>query len=163
MPFSYFNRLSPRAQKIYLASDAEKHIELPHADSLRPIAGVIRQALEQDDHRALQVAAQALALGVTRALKVPDVLVEVLAVRPSRRGSELHGLYTLAPGKPPRIRVWMRTARLSRVVAFKTFLRTLLHEVLHHLDYTHFRFRESFHTQGFYARESSLVKQLIDL
>jgi hypothetical protein len=42
------------------------------------------------------------------------------------------------------------------VVAFRTFLRTLLHEVCHHLDYTYLRLPDSFHTQGFFQRESSL-------
>jgi hypothetical protein len=87
--------------------------------------------------------------------------VVVLAERPRRKGSELHGLYTVAPGARPQIKVWMRTAALGRVVAFKTFLRTLLHEVLHHLDYCHYKFRDSFHTAGFYSRESSLVRQLL--
>src|SRR5690348_14053597 len=41
----------------------------------------------------------------------------------------------------------LRTARLGRVVAFKTFLRTLLHEICHHLDFAKWRMRESFHTQ----------------
>jgi hypothetical protein len=33
--------------------------------------------------------------------------------------------------------------------------------VLHHLDYAHYKFRDSFHTAGFYSRESSLVRQLL--
>jgi uncharacterized damage-inducible protein DinB len=55
----------------------------------------------------------------------------------------------------------MRTARHKRVVAFRTFLRTLLHEVGHHVDYTLLRLGDSFHTQGFYARESHLFHQLV--
>jgi hypothetical protein len=55
----------------------------------------------------------------------------------------------------------MRTARQQRVVAFRTFLRTLLHEVGHHVDYTLLRLGDSFHTQGFYARESHLFHQLV--
>lgn len=162
LPFAYFSRLSPRAQKTYLASDGIREVLLPPAaESLRGVVDVLRQALEVDDHGAVQAASEALVLGLTRSLGVPSVVVQVLAVRPARGGSELHGLYTSEPGRPPRIRVWMRTARLSKVVAFKTFLRTLLHEFLHHLDFAHFRFRDSFHTQGFYARESSLVRQLL--
>ena len=53
------------------------------------------------------------------------------------------------------------TAALGKVVAFKTFLRTVLHEVLHHHDYAHYKFRDSFHTAGFYSRESSLVRKLL--
>lgn len=55
----------------------------------------------------------------------------------------------------------MRTARQRRVVAFRTYLRTLLHELCHHLDYQHLRLADSFHTQGFYQRESSLFHQLV--
>lgn len=61
-----------------------------------------------------------------------------------------------------RISLWMRTARHKRVVAFRTFLRTLLHEYCHHLDYEHFQLAQSFHTEGFFKRESSLFKQLVN-
>jgi hypothetical protein len=54
----------------------------------------------------------------------------------------------------------MYTAKLAKVVAPRTFLRTLLHELCHHLDYTHLRLRDSLHTQGFYQRESSLFHAL---
>jgi hypothetical protein len=54
----------------------------------------------------------------------------------------------------------MRTAKQRRVVAFKSFLRTLLHELCHHLDYELYRLPDSFHTEGFYKRESSLFHQL---
>jgi DinB superfamily len=47
------------------------------------------------------------------------------------------------------------------VVAFRTYLRTLLHEVGHHLDYALLRLRDSYHTEGFYKRESSLFHQLV--
>ena len=55
----------------------------------------------------------------------------------------------------------MRTAHRRQVVAFRTFLRTLLHEVCHHLDYDLLRLPDSFHTEGFYKRESSLLKQIL--
>jgi hypothetical protein len=47
------------------------------------------------------------------------------------------------------------------VVAFRSFLRTLLHELCHHLDYELFKMEETFHTEGFYKRESSLFHQLV--
>jgi len=46
------------------------------------------------------------------------------------------------------------------VVAFKTNLRTLLHEICHHLDYALLRLADSLHTDGFYKRESSLFYQI---
>lgn len=161
MPFSYFDRLSVSAKRIYLASDAIKEVALPNAEMLQPLLPLLREALLKDDHRAVSAAADALVLGITKLMRVPEVSVVVLAERPRRKGSELHGLYTVAPGRKPQIKVWMRTAAFGKVVAFKTFLRTLLHEVLHHLDYSHFKLRDSFHTAGFYSRESSLVRQLM--
>ena len=61
----------------------------------------------------------------------------------------------------PVVKVWMRTAQQRRVVAFRTFLRTLLHELCHHLDYVLLGLEDSFHTEGFFKRESSLFKQLV--
>lgn len=46
------------------------------------------------------------------------------------------------------------------MVAFRTFLRTLLHEVCHHLDFALLGLAETFHTEGFFRRESSLVRQV---
>ena len=82
-------------------------------------------------------------------------------MRPSSSGSELHGLYTREEGRPTRIQLWMRTAHHRRVVAFRTFLRTLLHELGHHIDYELLKLADSFHTEGFFKRESSLFKQLV--
>jgi hypothetical protein len=86
--------------------------------------------------------------------------VRVLATRPKNREGELHGLYTLEADGRALIEVWMRTAEKKRVVAFRTFLRTLLHELCHHLDLTRFGLGETYHTEGFFRRESSLFRQL---
>jgi hypothetical protein len=109
----------------------------------------------------VQRATERLIRGLTDALGVPPVKVDVLAARPHNRHGELHGLYTAERGRTPVIQLWMRTAKQRRVVAFRTYLRTLLHEVGHHLDYTLLRLRDSYHTEGFYKRESSLFKQLV--
>jgi hypothetical protein len=47
------------------------------------------------------------------------------------------------------------------VVAFRSFLRTILHEFGHHLDYELLGLADSFHTEGFFKRESSLFHQLV--
>jgi hypothetical protein len=161
MRFGYYASLSRKDKAIYDASDRIGSVALPAADALRPIVDVLRQALERDDRALVEAAAARLVRGITEALGVEPVSVGVLAVRPALRSAELHGLYTRDEDRPPRIRVWMRTLRYKRVVAFRTFLRTLLHEVCHHLDYTLLGLADSFHTQGFFNRESSLFKQLV--
>jgi hypothetical protein len=162
VPFAYYDRLSRRDKAVYDRSDRVASIVLPRPELLRPMVDVLRQGLSADDRKVVEAAAQALGRAITRSLGVEPVDVGVLAVRPRLRGAaELHGLYTREDGRPPRIRVWMRTVAYKRVVAFRTFLRTLLHEVCHHRDYTHLRLPDSFHTQGFFKRESSLFYQLV--
>jgi hypothetical protein len=39
--------------------------------------------------------------------------------------------------------------------------RARLHELCHHLDYELLRLPDSFHTDGFFRRESSLLRQLV--
>jgi hypothetical protein len=161
MPFAYYDRLSSADKATYRRSDAIGSIALPRAADVQPFVDVLREALAGDDREAVAGAAARLSQGILMLLAAPPVGVEVLAVRPLSRDGELHGLYTNPGGRVPRIRVWMRTARQGRVVAFKTFLRTLLHELCHHLDYTYLELPESFHTEGFFKRESSLFRQLV--
>jgi uncharacterized damage-inducible protein DinB len=163
MPFAYFERLSRRQQGIYLRSDKITAVPLPGAGALRPLVVELGAALESGDRALTESACQLLANGLVRALGLPPVRVTVLAARPHAKWGELHGLYesTGKPGRPPTITLWMRTAQQKRVVAFRTFLRTLLHEMGHHLDYTLLRLGDSLHTQGFYQRESHLFHQLV--
>jgi hypothetical protein len=161
MTFEYYRRLSPRNQRIYRASDAVARVDLPHPELLVPFVHLLREALEDDRRPQVEAASVLLVRGMTDMLEIAAAEVQVLAARPSSRYGELHGLYTSEPPRPPRIQVWMRTARHRRVVAFRTFLRTLLHEVGHHLDYQHLKLADSFHTEGFFKRESSLFYQLV--
>jgi hypothetical protein len=161
VPFAYYDRLSRRDRAIYDQSDRIVRLGLPGAEELRPLAERLRAALQLDDRRAVEVVAGQLTREIVDRLAVPPVDVGVLAVRPSLREAELHGLYTRDGVRRPRIRVWMRTVRYRRVVAFRTFLRTLLHEVCHHLDYAYLKLDDSFHTEGFFKRESSLFYQLV--
>jgi hypothetical protein len=160
-PFSYYDRLSARNRQLYDQSDRVQAIRLPEPVLLHPLVDGLRAALEREDRRAVELAAGYLCRGLTEMLAVSPVSVQVLSARPSAGWGELHGLYTREGRRTPRIQLWMRTARHRRVVRFRTFLRTLLHELGHHLDYEHLKLRDSFHTQGFFQRESSLFHQLV--
>jgi hypothetical protein len=161
VPFDYYDRLSKREQRIYDASEAVATVPLPRVEETRAAAAALEAALEAEDKRAATKAAQALSNAICNQLGVAPAKVKVLSRRPSDDESTLHGLYVREEGEVPVIRVWMRTAAQRRVVRFKTFVRTLLHEVLHHLDYEHLKLDDSFHTQGFFRRESSLVSQVL--
>ena len=163
MPFPYYQRLSRRDQATYRKSDAVATLSVPGAASLHPHVEALRTSLGAGDGAAVARSAFALCQGICRGLGVAPPRLEIHAVRPRGDTHELHGLYVpeSSPGEAPVIRVWMRTARQGRVVAFRTFLRTLLHEVLHHLDFEVLGLTQSFHTQGFFQRESSLFRQLV--
>jgi hypothetical protein len=161
VPFDYYDRLSKREQRIYDASEAVATVPLPRVEEARAAASALEAALEAEDKRAATKASQALSNAICAQLGVAPAKVKVLSRRPSDDESTLHGLYVREEGEVPVIRVWMRTAAQRRVVRFKTFVRTLLHEVLHHLDYEHLKLEDSFHTQGFFRRESSLVSQVL--
>jgi uncharacterized damage-inducible protein DinB len=121
----------------------------------------LEAALSSENRAATQTASERLIRALTDKMGVRPVRVEVLAARPHAGWGELHGLYTATRGHTPKIQLWMRTAKQKRVVAFRTYLRTLLHELGHHVDYALLELADSFHTEGFYKRESSLFHQLV--
>jgi len=162
VPFAYYDRLTRAQQRVYRQSDGVTALRLPQPAALRPLVEPLASALTREDRRAVQDAADQLFNGLARTFGTPACRVDVLAARPPGKWGELQGLYETAErSRPAKVTLWMRTARQRRVVAFRTFLRTLLHELCHHLDYEHFRLADSFHTEGFYKRESSLFHQLV--
>jgi len=162
MPFAYYAKLSAARQRIYRQSDAIERLDLPPGVVAGTLVARIRDALSRDDRAAVQVASQALIDALVAGYRVPKIRVRVLAQRPADETGELHGLYEPHEnGEPARISVWMRTAARRDVVAFKTFLRTLVHELCHHLDYELYKLPETFHTEGFYKRESTLASALL--
>ncbi len=162
MPFAYYNRLTRNQQRLYRQSDGIATVAIPRAAELHPLVAAMAGSLSAEDRIAVQSAADRLLAEIAARLQVSPVRTRVLAVRPSRGWGELHGLYNGAcDGRSARVSVWMRTAERHQVVKFRTFLRTLLHELCHHLDYELLGLSDSFHTEGFYNRESSLLRQLL--
>jgi hypothetical protein len=158
--FSYYSRLSAAEKRTYRKSDEIGSVVLPRPAALVPFVEALERELSAGARVKIERAARELCLGLTVSLGVPPVRVSVKSVRPSDHSGELHGLYTWEPGKTPTIEVWMRTAQNRRVVQFRTFLRTFLHEVCHHLDFHLLGLTDTFHTEGFFRRESSLMRQL---
>jgi hypothetical protein len=161
MPFAYYDRLAPARKAIYRRSDAIVALPLPDGLAVGDHVAAIRAALAADRQAEVQRACQRLCDALTAGYRVPGVRIHVMERRPSDDYGELHGLYEPAERRrKARISVWMRTAAKRNVVAFKSFLRTVVHELGHHLDYEYFGLEETFHTEGFYKRESSLANAL---
>ncbi len=162
MAFAYYNRLSNADKVIYRKSDRISFVRLPSACRRPELVRALRQALEAGDPGVTATACRELARCITGGLSIPPVVIRVLSRRPSDDYGELHGLYDPRGGRaPPVITLWMRTAQRRQVVAFRSFLRTLLHELCHHIDYEYLQLAESWHTGGFYRRESGLYRQLL--
>lgn len=163
MRFGYYERLSASSKRTYRRSDEIRRVALPDAAALIPLARAIEPALAGASRFDVERACQSLVDALNRQLATPPVRVRVLERRPADSGGELQGLYEPdeVTGAMARISVWMRTAQRVQVVKFRTFLRTLVHEACHHLDYELYKLAETFHTEGFYARESAMMRELL--
>ncbi len=161
MVFSYFHKLNAAQKRLYRKSDEIGSIPLPKASDLHKFVHELELSLDDEDRQRSEEACRHIAAGIAERLSISPVRVRVLAVRPAGSWGELHGLYEGGEGRASAvITLWMRTVKQKRVVAFRTFFRTLLHELCHHIDYEHFKLADSFHTEGFYKREASLFHQL---
>jgi hypothetical protein len=156
---SYFARLSPSAQRIYLKSDAIPRYDFAPTASIRELTVSLLEVLAGGAPSLVQRNAQALLDEMSRRMALSGVRIEVRSVRPHNARGELHGVFY------PRTRLivlWMRTARRHEIVKPRTFLRTLMHEYAHYLDYAALRLGDSPHSSGFFKRESFLVHSLTD-
>jgi hypothetical protein len=163
VPFDYYKNLTPKQRKTYRVSEQIAHVELRDPSLLQGAVTALRDALSAGDRRRVQRACDAVARGVCDDLGISRVRVRVGGRRPTDAdGGELFGKcsWDEEETKGALVEVWMRTARRGQVVAFKTLLRTLIHELCHHLDYELHGLDNTFHTEGFFRRESSIMRQL---
>jgi hypothetical protein len=161
---AYFYRLPARAQRVWLKSDSIDRFDLEPNPATYSLTAALIAALASGAPLTIERAAQALVGQICGLMAVRAVRVEVRGVRPHNTRGELHGIFYPRGPSPrasaPLIILWMRTAQRHDVVKPKTFLRTLMHELGHYLDYALLRLEESFHTTGFFRRESFLVRTL---
>ena len=141
------------------APDTELFAQVDQGNSL----DALMRVLETGNLAACTTCARALTAEICRGLATPPVNVEIRGVRPRNTRGELHGLfypYDARIRRQPYIVLWMRTAQRHDVVKPRTFLRTLMHELGHYLDYALLKLEDSYHSGGFYQRESFLVRTL---
>jgi hypothetical protein len=165
---AFYRRLDVEQKREYDRSDARTTLPLRPSASLGEASDEVVRALAAESPARVRRAAQRLideicsnlaAQSRRRRTETPP-RVKVLRTRPRTARSEFHGLYTRFDGGSSEIKVWMLTAAHGKVVRPRTFLRTLLHEICHHVDMTLLYLPRSLHTLGFHARESSLLRAL---
>jgi hypothetical protein len=161
MPFAYYENLSASQQRTYRTSDAVERIPLKSPRAVHDAVKNLKEALENDKRRDVAKHASAICRMVCKDLDIEPLTVKIRSRRPTKSGEELQGLYEPAEGEKPVLTVWMKTAAKGQVVAFKSFMRTVFHELCHHIDYEYFGLEDSFHTEGFFKRESFLFRQTV--
>jgi hypothetical protein len=124
-----------------------------------------------DEHSASgrQEKGQRLLDVLDEAAELPPCKLTVVD-RPQRhrtRGGKLelktYGYYRIAWEQRPQkgtIRIYNLTAIRQQILAPKVFLETLLHEWVHHYDFTGLQLDRSPHTSGFFARIRDLAETL---
>ncbi|MGH7857025.1 MAG: hypothetical protein ACREQY_06795 [Candidatus Binatia bacterium] len=160
---SFYRRLSRAQKQEYDRSDAITAVPLRPSPALAESANAVVAALEGGRPEVVRRAAQDLVDRICAAVtrrRLARPHIRVLRTRPRFADGEFHGLYTRSGRGECEIKVWMLTAAHRQVVKPRTFLRTLLHEVVHHFDMALLDLPSSFHTIGFHARESSLLRAL---
>ena len=169
MPFAHYAKLSASRQRIYRRSDAIETPSSPCPSRRRGgcviVARIPRAGLAADEVATVQRASQALAENALRGLpRTADPAPRARAACSRATTARLHGLLTnpRKAGRPARITVMDAHRRQAAGSSpFKTFCAPWVHEVGHHLDYELFKLEETFHTDGFYKRESSLANALL--
>ncbi|HEY0492041.1 MAG TPA: hypothetical protein VGD57_01045 [Candidatus Dormibacteraeota bacterium] len=131
--------------------------------------GLALTILEEESAARRQATGQALLDALDEAAGLPACKL-VVADRPQRHRTrdgrlalKTYGYYRIAwASSPPRgsIRIYNLTAIRQQVLAPKVFLETLLHEWVHHYDFTGLELDRSPHTSGFYARIRDLAETL---
>src|SRR5438270_13159087 len=131
--------------------------------------GIALSILDETTATGRQVNGQTLLDVLDEAAGLPPCKLTV-ADRPQRhrtRGGKLelktYGYYRIALESTPQrgsIRIYNLTAIRQQVLAPKVFLETLLHEWVHHYDFTGLELDRSPHTTGFFARIRDLAETL---
>jgi hypothetical protein len=163
MPFPYYNNLSATRKRIYRRSDAIESIPVKSPGSIHPVTIELKKSLEDNKRRDVAKHTSEICRLVCEGLDTEAIHVRIRSRRPSSSSEELQGLYERTEGEVSVLTVWMKTAAKGQVVAFKSFIRTVLHELCHHIDYAYFDLDDSLHTEGFFKREASLYKQIVPI
>ena len=134
-------------QRDYVKSNAALEVDVAIDGAAAAAAGRLERALAAEDEALVSGAAQTLVDLLCDGAEIPRIPVKIAPQRKRYGRVEYYGWCG-----PKFITVYLRTARLGRFVAYRTFLKTLCHEFCHHYDWKALGMADSFHTRGFYTR-----------
>ncbi len=152
------------------AKDYKKSLEttinsLPRGSAkvLQVAVKFLAEALNNGDEEAINNYSNETIAELNRTYKLPHLRVYTGGKRRlTRRGGQYYGVYKTRGEENQRhsISVYSRTAKTKKYVAPKTFLRTLIHEWVHHYDKYKLKLAHTYHTKGFYERLNAIYSKL---
>jgi len=149
---------SPRARFDYERSNLIERIDYSPSPETLELA---RQVLTVEPRLRGDVS-QALLDRMAAELKVPPVKLHFKdqPQKHRRRNGKLTYKEYAFYEPDGKITIYNKTAVRQQYLASKSYLDTLVHEFLHHLDYRLLSLQHTFHTQGFYRRLADLMARL---
>lgn len=145
----------------FLRSNKFPALEYQPKTQERELTGKLIASTSAKEREAL---GQNLLDEICRSLKIPRARLRVFEERQPHklRGGKLaYKLYGLYRCESAVIEIANLTSIRKQVVAGKTFLDTLIHELMHHIDRKFLRIPSTPHSPGFYARIEDLKTKLM--
>ena len=145
----------------FIRSNKFPALEYQPAAEERELTGRLIASTNADEREAL---GQKLLDNICRSLKIPRARLRVFEERQPHklRGGKLaYKLYGVYHCENAVIEIANLTSIREQVVAGKTFLDTLIHELMHHIDRKFLRIPSTPHSPGFYARIEDLKAKLM--
>jgi hypothetical protein len=104
---------------------------------------------------------QTLSDMICKSLRINNLPIKLKGARPQSSRGTTHGSYTRNISKKTfYITLYGITPKTKKIVAAKTLIKTLIHEIMHHYDFEKLKMNSSNHTTGFYKRISTLEKMI---
>lgn len=123
-----------------------------------------RKLIESQSAREREALGQELLDSICRSLEIPRARLRVINERQPHEmyeGKLAYKLYGVYHCRSAMIEIANLTSIRKQVVAGKTFLDTLIHELMHHIDRKFLRIPSTPHSPGFYARIEDLKAKLM--
>ena len=123
-----------------------------------------RKLIESTSAREREALGQKLLDNICRSLKISRARLRVINERQPHEmyeGKLAYKLYGVYHCRKETIEIANLTSIRKQIVAGKTFLDTLIHELMHHIDRKFLRIPSTPHSPGFYARIEDLKAKLM--
>ena len=124
----------------------------------------LASALAESNDNEIKQSSNELISNLASLYHLPKIKIYTGGKRIANQNRQILGIHRTRDqgGKTQRssISVFSRTAKRQQYVKPKTFLRTLVHEFIHHYDRYNLKLTYEYHTRGFYQRVTTIYNQL---